>query len=490
MNLSIQLKTSSAVTAPLCRGVFFLCCVALSAEAVTPAPDGGYPNGNTAEGSNALFSLTTGTKNTADGYLALFFNTTGRYNTATGAQALYSNTTGVANTANGMLALLHNTSGGDNTANGYGALYSNTTGYYNTADGYQALDHNTIGGENTANGSLALFNNTTGSYNTANGYQALYSNIDSYNTATGYQALYRNTFGENNTANGAGALFTNAEGYENTATGSGALYYNTAGANNTANGASALYRNTTGGENTAIGIEALLSNTTGGGNIALGWVAGDNLTTGNNNIDIGNEGVAGESGIIRIGTAGSQTATFIAGIYGVNEGGTPSAVYISSNGQLGTMSSSRRFKKEIKPMNKASEAILALKPVTFHYKSDATGTPQFGLIAEEVAEVSPDLVVRDKDGEIYTVRYDAVNAMLLNEFLKEHRKVEEQERKGQAQEATIAQLKKDFHATAAWQQEEIKAFTASLKEQARQIQNVSAQLEPSKPAPQTAANSQ
>src|ERR1700676_4583839 len=249
--------------------------------------------------------------------------------------------------------------------------------------------------------------------------------------------------------------------------------------------------NTIGFENTANGVEALLNNTTGIGNIALGVSAGSNLTTGSNNIDIGNQGVAAEANTIRIGTAGNQTATFIAGIYGGNEGGTPLAVYINSNGQLGTMSSSRRFKKEIKPMDQTSQAILGLQPVTFQYKSDPTGTAQFGLIAEEVSKVDPNLVVRDAEGEIYSVRYEAVNAMLLNEFLKEHRRVQEQERKlseqdrkVEEQETTMTQLK----ATVANQGAAVAALTASLKEQASQIQKVSAQLQLSKPAPQTVGN--
>jgi len=205
----------------------------------------------------------------------------------------------------------------------------------------------------------------------------------------------------------------------------------------------------------------------------LGWGAGYNVTAGNLNIDIGNSGNSGDDRTIYIGEQGLQGATFIAGIYGVNEGGMPLAVYINSNGQLGTMSSSRRFKKEIKRMEQTSEAILALKPVTFQYKSDPAGAgPQFGLIAEEVAEVNPDLVVRDAQGEIYSVRYDAVNAMLLNEFLKVHRKVEEQE-------AAIAQQKK-----------RIDVLTARLDEQASLIQKVSAQLDVIKPAPQMVLNSQ
>ena len=238
-------------------------------------------------------------------------------------------------------------------------------------------------------------------------------------------------------------------------------------------------------------------------------MAGENLTTGINNIDIGSGGVAGESGRIRIGTIGFQLATFIAGIRAVTTANPAIPVLIDSAGQLGTASSSRRFKKEIKSMDGASEAILALKPVTFHYKSDATGTPQFGLIAEEVAEVNPHLVVRDETGEIYTVRYDAVNAMLLNEFLKEHRRVEEQQatigllettaaKQGStitelkstvAQQqrdfqSTIAQQRNDVEATTAQQQNEIQALTARLEEQAAQIQKVSTQIEVSKRAAQ------
>jgi hypothetical protein len=206
----------------------------------------------------------------------------------------------------------------------------------------------------------------------------------------------------------------------------------------------------------------------------LGYHAGVFLTTGSGNIDIGNEGVPAESATIRIGDS-SQTRTFIAGIYGVNEGGTMSAVYINgSNGQLGTQPppSSRRFKKQIKAMDQTSQAILALKPVTFQYKSDPTSRAQFGLIAEEVAEVNPGLVVRDEKGEIYSVRYDAVNAMLLNEFLKEHRKVQ------------------DLEATVAQQHKGMEVLAAQLKEQASQIQKVSAQLELNKPATRTVLNNQ
>ena len=261
--------------------------------------------------------------------------------------------------------------------------------------------------------------------------------------------------------------------------GEAALFSNTTGIQNTANGADALQNNTTGYNNTANGVGALSNNTTGIHNIALGDFAGSSITTGSLNIDIGNDGLSADSGIIRIGNGNAQTATFIAGIYGANEGGTMTAVYINgNNNQLGTQPppSARRFKKEIKPMDQISQAILGLQPVTFQYKSDPTGAAQFGLIAEEVAKVDPDLVVCDAQGEIYSVRYEAVNAMLLNEFLKEHRKVEA--------------LKKDFQATIAQQQKEIQALTASLKEQASQIQKVSAQLALREPASQTVFNNQ
>jgi Chaperone of endosialidase len=229
------------------------------------------------------------------------------------------------------------------------------------------------------------------------------------------------------------------DGSDNTATGAAALFHNSAGNDNTAHGFNALNNNTEGDANTAIGRDALFAST-GDNNTALGAFAGSSLTTGDNNIDIGNTGVAFEFDTIRIGSE-FQTRTFIAAIRGVQTGIADAVnVVIDSNGQLGTMSSSRRFKKEIKQMDKASEAILALKPVTFHYKTDSANTPQFGLIAEEVAEVNPDLVFRDKNGEIYTVRYEAVNAMLLNEFLKSHRKMEEQQAMMERQQKQIETL--------------------------------------------------
>jgi Chaperone of endosialidase len=411
------------------------------ARAVSPPPDGGYPIQNTAEGTDALLSLTTGINNTAIGFIALFSNTTGGNNTATGAVTLNSNTTG-----------------SNNTATGAGALSYNTTGDNNTANGFEALVHNTIGFSNTATGRRALFFNWAGSSN----------------TAMGFNSLHGNQTGGSNTAMGVDSLFWNQTGSSNTATGRGALYSNISGGDNTAMGYNALPSNTIGGSNTAIGLNALLNNTTGGFNIALGQGAGSNLTTGNNNIAIGAFRAAGESNTMRLGRAGVQLRTFIAGIRGrVVPGGV--GVIAGLDGQLGAVVSSARFKEAIKPMDEASEAILALKPVTFRYKRelDPEGIPQFGLVAEEVEKVNPDLVVRDGQGRVNSVRYEAVNAMLLNEFLKEHRKVQEVE-------AALARQQKDFA-------QQINALAASLKEQALQIQTLSSQHEAGKPVTSTAA---
>jgi hypothetical protein len=373
--------------------LILIVCIGLlpKAQAIFPPPDGGYPGGNTAEGQEALLSLTDGTYNTAVGFFSLRANRGGNFNTAIGAGALLDNRA-EENTAIGAAALLHNTSGSFNTATGSGALFSNLVGPNNTANGFQALAGNTIGSSNTATGSAALQNNQTGSANTGNGEQALFSNI--------------------------------------------------AGADNTANGEQALFSNTTGNFNTAIG-----------------FAAGFNQTTGSSNVYIGSN---------MIGTPGESNACYIASVFGqTTASGIP--VLIDSNNKLGTTTSSKRFKEDITPMDKVSEAILALKPVTFRYKKDIdpAGTSQFGLVAEDVEKVSSDLVVRDKEGKPYSVRYDQVNAMLLNEFLKEHRKVEE--------------LTKDFQATVA-------QLTARLDDQAAQIQKVNAQLEGSKPAPQVVNN--
>ena len=465
MNPLIQFKTTTAslvvVSVLGCFGSLPM------TQAVTPAPDGGYPNFNTAEGEDALFSLTTGIGNTANGAFALYKNRTGNGNTANGFEALFSNETGYANTANGVQALLNNTTGNSNTASGLNALRSNTTGI-----------------ENTANGVEALFSNKIGSENTATGYQALFSNRAFQNTANGSQALLNNATGGSNTANGHDALRSNTTGSSNTADGRSALQSNTTGGQNTANGLLALFTNTTGSNNTANGVNALLHNKTGSGNIALGISSGEALTTGDNNIDIGNAGVAGEANTIRIGTKETHTATFIAGISGKTaSGGIP--VIVNANGRLGTTASSARFKDQIKPMDKASEAIHALKPVTFRYKQelDPEGIPQFGLVAEDVEKVNPNLVARDDQGKVYTVRYEAVNAMLLNEFLKEHREMQEQKATITELKSTVAQQQKDFQATAANQQKQIEALTVGL-------QKVTAQIELNEPAPQTVLNNQ
>src|SRR3954470_13790221 len=319
---------------------------------------------------------------------------------------------------------------------------------------------------NTAIGGAALFSDTTGEGN----------------TAVGALALFHNSIGNSNTALGDNALVSNTVGSENTAVGESALVNNTTGSTNIAIGYGALSRNSTGGGNTAVGRYALSDNESGIVNIVLGLHAGDR-TTGNNNIVIGDRGVAGESNTIRIGGDGvgygPQTATFIAGISGTAVMGD--AVVVDGNGQLGTVASSARFKKKIQPMDKTSEAILALKPVSFQYRSDSKAAPQFGLIAEEVAKVNPDLVVRNRNCEIYSVRYDAVNAMLLNEFLKEHRTVQDLKSTVAKQEATIAQQQTSFQSKLAEQEKQIEALSAGL-------QKVSAQLELSKSAPQTVLN--
>jgi Chaperone of endosialidase len=350
----------------------------------------------------------TRAQNTGYGTGALAQNTSGYWNSAFGYDALYANETGIGNTGSGYLALYSNQNGTGNTAIGGKALYSNVANY-NTATGYGALYSNYTGWANVADGFKALLSDTTGDNNTAEGYQALYST----------------TTGGSNTAEGSGALYYN-NGNLNTATGASALYSNQSGGYNTAIGSGSLYINTAGNYNTAIGSGALTYNQSGSSNVALGFNAGYNLTTGNNNIDIGNLGAAGDNDTIKIGVQGTQTATYIAGIHGATIAGGVEVV-VDASGQVGTRTSSARFKEAIKPMAEASEAILALKPVTFHYKKelDPQGIAQFGLVAEQVEKVNPDLVVRDQKGQIYSVRYEAVNAMLLNEFLKEHQRVQD-----------------------------------------------------------------
>jgi len=370
---TLHLRKSIGLS-PLRRGFLLipllLVCFGLApaARAVIPPPDGGYPNFNTAEGTNALFNLTTGAANTAVGWSSLSTNAAGSFNTATGAGALLFNTAD-----------------------------------QNTAFGAAALLFNSIGTENTAVGTTALLSNT---------------------------------------------------GFQNTAVGAAALLENTTGSSNTAVGRSALGANTASNDNTAVGHQALLqstgTNNSGGGNTAIGRAAGASIISGGGNVCIG---------AFVSAAAGENDHTYIRNINttSVSGGGTDSVTVDLTTGLLGHATSSRRYKEDIKPMDKASEALYRLNPVTYRYKKviDATQRPAFGLIAEEVAEVNPDLVAHNVKEQPESVHYEMVNAMLLNEFLKEHRKVEDLE-------GAVASL------------------AATVKEQAAQIQKVSAQLEVSK----------
>jgi hypothetical protein len=421
------------------------------AQAVSPPPDGGYPFENTAEGTNALMSLVPGPSRDE--------------NTAIGFAALFSLTSSTRNTAVGSRALGNQTQGSSNTAVGANALFSTTIGAANTAIGADALRSNTVS-FNVAVGDGALGNNAGGSENVAVGYQALEgagARTGSFNTAIGSDALKFNETGDLNTATGWRALVKNSTGHDNTANGSNALSANTTGNYNAAIGFQSLENNKTGERNTAIGLKSLENNTTGSFNVALGAGAGRGVTTADDVICIG-RAVAG------VNVGGTCFIGNIRGVTTQNANALP--VLIDGAGQLGTASSSQRFKHDIKPMGKASEGILALEPVTFHYKSDSANIAQFGLIAEEVEKVNPDLVVRDENGEIYTVRYEAVNAMLLNEFLKEHREVVE------------------LKSTVAEQRKGMEAMAAQLKEQAAQIQKVSDKVELNRPAPQMVVNNQ
>ncbi len=405
------------------------------------------------------------------------------FNTADGDHALFSNSTGIGNSAFGWYSLKANTDGALNTGVGAGTLALNI-GNQSTGEGTQ----------NTAVGAVALLLNSKGQQNTAVGASALLWNDStgngqaSFNSAFGFEALKNNTDGEGNTAVGFEALVSNTDGFGNTAVGGNSLFSNTTGYLNTAVGGNALFRNTTGIQNTAVGASALGA-TTGSGNVAIGFNAGFNIVTASNVTAIG-------AGVF---AADVSNTTWIANIFGVTTINTTTApVIVSQDGQLGTISSSARFKKDIADMGKSSEAILSLRPVTFHYKSDANAVAQFGLIAEEVEKVDPDLIIRDKEGKPYSVRYEAVNAMLLNEFLKAHKKVEQQAQQMQEQQirierkqATIAELK----ATVATQQatiaelqtavaEQRKSFQLRLAEQQKQIealisglQRVSVQVE-------------
>ena len=434
---------------------FFTLAIALG-FALSPTLNAQCPNncsgafGNTALGVNALDNVNGaggGINNTAVGQNALTNDTTGQYNVAVGSGALATNTTGNFNMAIGTEALNQNNAS-FNLAIGFRTAFQNTTGRHLTGIGAASMRNNTIGEFNTAIGADSLRENTTTSFNAAVGDGAL----TSFNGTTAFDGA------------------------------------------NTAFGSISFNALTSGQENVGVGRRAGEFLTSGNNNTIMGWRAGDGLTTGDGNTFLGSQAGSNEgpdvSNVVCLGTRGDTQAagqvtdnrTYIGNIVGVTTGGPAPTVpvVIDQDGQLGTIVSSRRFKEDIKPLDQASEAILKLKPVTFHYKNrDVKNdkTPQFGLIAEEVEQVNRDLVVYGKDGKLWTVRYDAVEVMLLNEFIKEHKKVEEQQ-------ASIADLK----STVALQQKEMQVFTAQLKEQAAQIQKVSAQLEASKPAPKVVSN--
>jgi hypothetical protein len=414
------------------------------------ASDGSW---NTAMGTEALLSVTPnsclycGIENTAAGAYAMQSNTSGGGNVAVGFLAMQFNISGHNNTAVGDSALQGNTSGYYNTAVGSGSLLRSTTAYNNTGVGLDTLVYNTTGGNNTATGANALFSNTIGDANTASGYEALYSNTTAEeNMAAGYFALYANTTGNKNTASGALALVANTTGSYNTASGYQTLTSNTDGIRNTATGDWGLYSNTHGNDNTADGHDALHSNTVGSNNIGLGANAGFNVTSGSNNIEIGNEGTSSDRGTIRIGASGSQTATYIAGIE--NAKVTGAAVYVTPSGQLGVLASSERYKTAIAPIGTSTEKLQQLRPVSFHLKTDPNGPVQYGLIAEEVAKVYPELVIRDDAGKIQGVRYDELAPMLLNELQKQASEIRElkHQEKQFATQAELNDLKQQLQA--------------------------------------------
>jgi trimeric autotransporter adhesin len=408
-------------------------------------------NNNTASGNSALLNNTSGSFNTATGMWALEFNNGGA-NTASGYFALANNTTGINNTADGYYGLSNNTTGNYNTSSGYYALgdnLANNTGSYNTATGTSALQANTTGGANTASGAFALGVNNIGSDNTADGYDALSNNTTgNYNTASGYQALGNttaNNTGSYNTATGTSALQANTTGGANTATGAFALGVNNIGSDNTADGYGALAFNNTGYQNTALGAFALGGNSTGTNNIAIGYDAAVNVSGANSyNIEIGTTGTSTDNGVISIGTSGVQTSFFAQGIYGISSGNNSAIpVLVDSSGQLVTVSSSRRFKEDIQDMGEASSGLMRLRPVTFRYKkplADGSQPIQYGLIAEEVAEVYPDLVSYSADGQIETVKYQLLDSMLLNEVQRQQAEIREQQAENRDQQNQIRDL--------------------------------------------------
>src|SRR6476620_199241 len=350
---------------------------------------------------------------------------------------------------------------------------------FTTAEGCLALQNLTTGAANTGVGYRSLFSAGASNFNTGVGAGTLILNTADSNTAVGTAAMLLNTTGTKNTAVGTAALVNNDSGAENVAVGFQAISQNTtiggnAGAFNTAVGTLALQNNTTGAFNTAVGDDVLTSNTTANDNTAVGAGAMA-LSAGANNTAVGRQAglISGTGsnnvylGANMIGVAGENDHTYIRNINttSVNGMGTDTVTVNLTTGLLGHLSSSRRYKEDIKPMDKTSEALYMLNPVTYRFKKDVDPSQSldYGLVAEEVAKVDPNLAIRDRNGQIESVRYSAINAMLLNEFLKAHRKMEAQQKQSDD-------------------------LTARLEQQAAQIQKVSAQLEATKPAPQVVNN--
>jgi hypothetical protein len=382
-----------------------------------PATTGATAGVLTLGGQSFLHGYGSPTNTFVGGQAGGGFATTGWDNAAGGYQSLYSNTTGPNNAAFGAYSLTANTTGGLNAAFGYASLYSNTTGPNNAAFGAYSLNANTIGGHNAAGGYQSLYSNTTGPNN----------------AAFGYQSMRANTTGDTNAAVGYASL----EG------------------------------NTTGYYNVAVGGHSLAVNTTGANNIAIGSHAGLSLTTGSFNIDIGHAGVAGDGNTIRIGTTGTHSHTFIAGISGATTLGSAVGVVVDANGKLGTIISSRRFKDDIADMDAASSAVMTLRPVTFHYKTDQNPsgrTLQYGLIAEEVAEVYPGLVARSADGQIETVLYQFLPPMLLNEYQKLQHTIEAQAARFEATASALKAENEALRARIEVGDEQIRTLTSRVLE--------------------------
>jgi len=443
------MKTSLKVLNP---GIIALYAFVTPAFSQPPDPVTSDSAGNTAMGTKALLEVIADNKsieghlNTAAGYYALSINGSGFQNTAIGTYALQSNTGGEDNTAAGALALSGNGMGHDNTAVGTEALLANSTGDDNTSVGSFSLASNTTGSDNTAVGQGSLFANSTGAGDSAIGYGALSSNsTGTNNTAAGTNSLDANTTGNNNTGLGASSLAASTTGGDNTAVGGAAMAHNVSGSNNV-----------------AVGNNALKNDSAGNDNIAVGFDAGDNLQ-GSNNIAIGNTGSATDSGVVRIGTPGTQTALYLAGVATTHV--TGASVIVTASGQLGVLASSERYKTDIESLSSSTEKLSRLRPVSFHLTSEPTGPVQYGLIAEEVDKVYPELVIRDDKGAVQGVRYDELAPMLLAVMKRQQATIESQAKHAANQDAEMLALKLEEEQKVSAQDAEI----AQLKQQLAEI---------------------